>query len=182
MSQLDKKETKRQVGEMLDTGRSKTETFQAFSGGALKDKALAYLIGSRPDPDLIERHAGKIKILLGLIYVQALIGLVGGYFLGLTISTGFAIGLGLFAGGVPLLFAWGFYRNAAHAYTVYVVLSISQVPRIFKEYGDDPTGTVIGVAITLAMIFYVAWLKNLLFPDLGFFGAKKIKGQFVFSN
>jgi hypothetical protein len=32
------------------------------------------------------------------------------------------------------------------------------------------------------MVFFVAWLKNLLFPDLGFFGAKKIKGQFVFSN
>lgn len=179
---MDKKEIKRQVGERLDAGRSKTETFKAFSGGALKDKALAYLIASRPDPALLERHAGKIKILLGLIYVQALIGLVGGYLLGLTISTGFAIGLGLLAGGVPLLFAWGFYRNAAHAYTVYVVLSISQVPRLFKGYGDDPTGTVVGVAITLAMIFYVAWLKNLLFPDLGFFGAKKIKGQFVFSN
>lgn len=107
---------------------------------------------------------------------------MGGYLLGLTISTGFAIGLGLFAGGVPLLFAWGFYRNAAHAYTVYVMLSISQMPRMFKEYADDPIGTVVGVAITLAMIFYVAWLKNLLFPDLALIGAKKIKGQFVFSN
>lgn len=182
MSTLDKKEIKRQVGEMLGAGRSKTETFQALSGGALKDKALAYLIGSRPDPQLLDRHAGKIKILLGLTYVQALIGLVAGYFLGLTISPGFAIGLGLFAGGVPLLFVWGFHRNMAQAYTAYVILSISQVPRMFKGYAEDPTGTVIGVAITLAMVFFVAWLKNLLFPDLGFIGPKKIKGQFVFSN
>jgi hypothetical protein len=182
MRTLNKKEIKRQVSEMLDAGRSKTETFKALSGGAVKDKVLAYLIGSWPDPELIDRHAGKIKVLLGLTYIQALIGLVGGYFLGLMISTGWAIGMGLFAGVVPLLFAWGFYRNVAQAYTVYVFLSITQMPRMFKDYGEDPIGTVIGVAITLAMVFFVAWLKNLLFPDLGFFGAKKIKGQFVFSN
>ncbi|KAE9649139.1 hypothetical protein [Pseudomonas sp. PB106] len=179
---MDKKEIKRQVGEMLAAGRSKTEIFKAFSGGAIKDKVLAYLIGSRPDPELVDRHAGKIKILLGLTYVQALIGLVGGYFVGLSIGTGWAIGIGLFAGGVPLLFAWGFYRNVAQAYTVYVFLSIMQVSQLFKDYGEDPIGTLIGIAITLAMVFFVAWVKNLLFPDLGFFGAKKIKGQFVFSN
>ncbi|HWH86014.1 MAG TPA: hypothetical protein VNV36_04475 [Pseudomonas sp.] len=179
---MDKKEIKRQVGEMLDAGRSKTETFQALSGDALKDKALAYLIGARPDPVLLERHAGKRKILLGLMAAQVLIGLLAGIFLGLTLSTGFAIGLGLFAGGVPLLFGWGFYRNMAHAYTVYVILSISQIPRLLKDFGEDSSGILIAVAITLAMVFYVAWLKNLLFPDLGFFGAKKIKGQFVFSN
>jgi hypothetical protein len=170
---LDKKEIKRQVVQMLEAGRSKTETFQALSGGAVKDKVLAYWIGSHPDPQLLERHAGKIKVLLGL---------VGGYLLGLTISSGFAIVLGLLAGGVPLLFAWGFYRNSAQTYTVYMLLSISQVPRMFKDYAEDPVAVIIGVVTTLAMVFFVAWVKNLLFPDLGFMGSKKIKGQFVFSN
>ncbi|MDX9674126.1 MULTISPECIES: hypothetical protein [unclassified Pseudomonas] len=179
---MDKKEIKRQVVQMLEAGRSKTETFQALSGGAVKDKVLAYWIGSHPDPQLLERHAGKIKVLLGLVYVQALIGLVGGFLLGLTISSGFAIVRGLLAGGVPLLFAWGFYRNSAQTYTVYMLLSISQVPRLFKDYAEDPVAVIIGVVTTLAMVFFVAWVKNLLFPDLGFMGSKKIKGQFVFSN
>ncbi|RBL68868.1 hypothetical protein V9L13_03490 [Pseudomonas sp. RSB 5.4] len=179
---MDKKEIKRQAMQMLEAGRSKTETFKALSGGVVKDKVLAYWIGSRPDPQLLERHAGKIKILLGLIYAQALFGLVGGYFLGLTISAGFAIVLGLLAGGISLLFAWGFYRNSAQTYTVYTLLSISQVPQMFKDYAEDPVSVIIGVVTTLAMVFFVAWVKNLLFPDLGFMGSKKIKGQFVFSN
>ncbi|WP_025109082.1 hypothetical protein [Pseudomonas sp. H1h] len=179
---MDKKEIKRQAMQMLEAGRSKTETFQALAGGAVKDKVLAYWIGSRPDPQLLERHAGKIKVLLGLIYVQALIGLLGGYLLGLTISSGFAIFLGLLGGGVPLLFAWGFYRNSAQTYTVYMLLSISQLPRLFKDYAEDPVSVIVGAVITLAMVFFVAWVKNLLFPDLGFMGSKKIKGQFVFSN
>ena len=40
MRTLNKKEIKRQVSEMLDAGRSKTETFKALSGGAVKDKVL----------------------------------------------------------------------------------------------------------------------------------------------
>jgi len=179
---LDKKEIKRQAMQMLEAGRSKTETFKALSGGAVKDKVLAYWIGSRPDPQLLEQHAGKIKVLLGLIYVQALSGLVGGYFLGLTISDGFAIVLGLLAGGIALLFAWGFHRHSAQTYTVYMLLSISQMPRLFEDYAEDPVSVIIGVVTTLAMVFFVAWVKNLLFPDLGFMGSKKIKGQFVFSN
>lgn len=45
MNTLDKKEIKRQLVEMLEAGRSKTETFKALSGGAVKDRVLAAWIG-----------------------------------------------------------------------------------------------------------------------------------------
>jgi hypothetical protein len=32
------------------------------------------------------------------------------------------------------------------------------------------------------MVFFVAYLKTLLFPDLGFLGSKKVKGRYVFSS
>jgi hypothetical protein len=179
---LDKKEIKQQLVAMLQGGRSKTETFKALSGGAIKDRVLAYWIGAYADPALLERHAGKIKILIVLTCIQALLGLLIGLFVGAMMVPVAAVVLGLIGGAVPLLFAWGFYKNAAQAYTVYVILSISQMPRLFKGYAEDPTSTLIGVAITLAVVFYVAWLKNLLFPDLGFLGSKKVKGQYVFSN
>ena len=35
---------------------------------------------------------------------------------------------------------------------------------------------------THAAPLLMAWVKALLFPDLGFVGSKKVKGQFVFSN
>jgi hypothetical protein len=46
----------------------------------------------------------------------------------------------------------------------------------------DPVLTLIGAGITLGMVFFVAYLKTLLFPDLGFLGSKKVKGHYVFSN
>lgn len=182
MNTLDKKEIKRQLVEMLDAGRSKTETFKALSGGKVKDRVLAAWIGARPDPALRERHSLKINILVGLICLQALLGAVSGFFLFYEANVIAALLFTLIACGIPLLFAWGFYKNIASFYTVYVILNLSQVSSTFKGYAEDPVWTVVALAITLAVVFYAAWLKTLLFPDLAFIGPKKIKGQFVFSN
>lgn len=179
---MDKKEIKRQALAMLDAGRSKTETFKAFSGGAVKDRVLAYWIASRPDPVLNQRHQGKVKVLLGLTIAQALMGAVAGFVLGTLIGPKATVFFTLFAGLVPLLFAYGFYKYRAQYFTVYIFLTISQFSRLFKDFAEDPISTLIAAAITLAMVFFVAWIKNLLFPDLAFFGPKKIKGQYVFSN
>jgi hypothetical protein len=179
---LDKKEIKRQLVAMLDAGRSKTETFKAFSGGAVKDRVLAYWIGARPDPALREKHSRKVTLLIALTCVQALLGAVSGFYLGAIIGSGAVVFFTLFAVLVPLAFAWGFYKNVAQAYTIYVILTVSQISRMFKGYEEDPVMTVVGVVITLGMVFFVALVKNLLFPDLGFVGSKKVKGQYVFSN
>ena len=182
MNALDKKEIKRQLVEMLEAGRSRTETFKALSGGKVKDRVLAAWIAGRPDPVLIERHSLKIKILVGLMCVQAALTALAALTLGYSFSIGLVLSIMLIAGGIPLLFAWGFYKNSAAAYTAYVLLTLSQMSRLFKGYAEDPVSTAIAVGITLALVFYVAWLKTKLFPDLGFIGAEKIKGQFVFSN
>ncbi|MFJ4247386.1 hypothetical protein SAMN04488483_0532 [Pseudomonas helmanticensis] len=179
---MDKKETRRQLVEMLEGGRSKTETFKALSGGAVKDRVLAAWIAGRPDPALRDKHSLKVTLLVVLTCIQAFIGSVAGFFLFYDASAGLALTMLLIAGGIPLLFAWCFYKNVAAAYTVYIILTISQVSRMFKGYEEDPVSTVIGVVITLAMVFYAAWVKSLLFPDLALIGPKKIKGQFVFSN
>jgi uncharacterized membrane protein len=182
MKTLDKKEIKRQLDEMLDAGRSKTETFKAFSGGAVKDRVLAYWIGSRIDPALRRQYARKVTILIVLTCIQALLGALAGFVLGWDSGIGLALTLMLIGGGIPLLFAWGFYKYSAQTYTVFVILTLSQVSRLFKDYAEDPISTLIGVGLTLAMVYFVVWLKTKLFPDLGFIGSKKIKGQFVFSN
>jgi len=182
MKTLDKKQTKRQLDEMLDAGRSKTETFKALSGGAVKDRVLAYWIGSRIDPALRRQHARKVTILIVLFGIQALIGALIGFALGWNSSLGLALVLTLIGGAIPLLFAWGFYKYSAQTYTVFVILSLSQFSRLFKDYAEDPVATLVSAGLTLALVFYVAWLKTKLFPDLGFIGSKKIKGQFVFSN
>ena len=85
-------------------------------------------------------------------------------------------------GVIPLLFAWGFYKGIAVVYTIYVTFTISQIPREFYGFSEEPVSTLLGVAFILAMVFYAAWVKWLLFPDLALVGARKIKGQYVFSN
>ncbi|WP_213939085.1 hypothetical protein [Pseudomonas sp. dw_612] len=179
---MDKKEIKQQIVAMLDAGRSKTETFKAFSGGAIKDKVLAYWIGSHLEPARQEQHAGKVKILLGLTIAQAVLGAIVGFFLGSMIGPKATVFFTVFAALIPLWFAYGFYKHRAQYFTVYVILSLSQSAQLFKGFTEDPVSTLIGAAVTLGIVFYVAWLKTLLFPDLAFIGPKKIKGQYVFSN
>lgn len=179
---MDKKESKRQLVAMLESGRSKTEIFKTLSGGEVKDRVLAYWIGAYADPALCQRHSGKIKTLLLLTIAQALLGAVSGYFLGSMIGPSAAMAFTLFAAVVPLLFAWGFYKNVAQVYTIYVILSLSQFPKMFQGFEEDPLLTLVGAGITLGMVFFAAYLKTLLFPDLGFLGSKKVKGHYVFSS
>ncbi|KPN91228.1 hypothetical protein [Pseudomonas nunensis] len=179
---MNKKEIKQQITAMLDAGRSKTETFKAFSGGAVKDRVLAYWIGSHPDPARNAQHQGKVKVLLGLMIAQALLGALTGFSLGALIGPKAMVIFTLIGGLIPLWFAYGFYKYRAQFYTVYVILSLSQASQVFKGFSEDPVSTLIGAAIGLGLVFFVAWLKTLLFPDLNFIGPKKIKGQYVFSN
>jgi len=182
MSTLDKKEIKRRLVEMLDAGRSKSETFKALSGGKVKDRVLAAWIGSRLDPALRKRHSLKVTVLMVLTAILGLLGMLAGL---VQINEGgvaMAVAIVLIAGAIPLFFAWGFYKGIALVYTIYITFTMSQVPRLFVGYSEEPVSTVVGVAFTLAMMFYAAWVKSLLFPDLALIGPKKIKGQFVFSN
>ncbi|WP_342454855.1 MULTISPECIES: hypothetical protein [unclassified Pseudomonas] len=155
---------------------------QSVVGWSGQRSRVSSLDRGRADPVLREKHSLKVTLLVVLTCIQALIGAVFGFFLFYDATPVLALIMLLIAGGIPLLFAWGFYKNVAAAYTVYVLLTISQVSPMFKGYEEDPLSTVIAVGITLAIVFYAAWIKSLLFPDLGFIGAKKIKGQFVFSN
>nr|WP_095118281.1 hypothetical protein [Pseudomonas sp. Irchel s3f10] len=179
---MNKQAIKRKVVEMLDSGHSRTETFKALSGGKVKDRVLAGWIGAHPDPALRKRHAVKVNILVALMGIWGLLGGIAGL---LQINDGgiaMALTMVLIIGVIPLVFAWGFYKGIALVYTIYVTFTISQIPREFYGFSEEPVSTLLGVAFILAMVFYAAWIKSLLFPDLGFIGAKKIKGQFVFSN
>lgn len=179
---LDKKEIKRQVGAMLAAGHSRAETFKALAGGSVKDRVLATWIGAYPDPVLRKRHSIKVNVLVTLMGIMGLLGAIAGL---LQINDGgvaMAILMVLIVGVIPFLFAWGFYKGIAVVYTIYITFTISQIPREFVGFSEEPVSTVLGAVFILAMVFYAAWVKSLLFPDLALIGAKKIKGQFVFSN
>ena len=179
---MDKKEIKQQVTRMLAAGRSRTETFQAFTGGAAKDRLLAHWIATYSDQNLYEQHYKKINVLITIIFIQALFGAVVGFGLGGTIGPNAAWIFGALCGFIPLLFAYGFYRNYVGTYNIYIILSITQIPRALADFGEAPVISAIGMGISLAMLAFVWYLRARLFPDFAFFTPKKIKGQYVFSN
>ena len=167
---------------MLEGGHSRSETFKALSGGKVKDRVLAGWIGARRDPVLRKRHAVKVNILVALMGIWGLLGGIAGL---VQINDGgiaMAVAMVLIVGVIPLLFAWGFYQGIAVVYTIYITFTISQIPRELAGFSEEPVSTLLGVAFILAMVFYAAWVKSLLFPDLAMIGPKKIKGQFVFTN
>ncbi|MBR7198283.1 hypothetical protein [Pseudomonas sp. 14A] len=179
---MDKKEIKRQVGAMLAAGHARAETFNALAGGSVKDRVLATWIGAYPDPFLRKRHLVKVNVLVTLMGIMGLLGTIAGL---LQINDGgiaMALLMVSIVGVIPFLFAWGFYKGAAVVYTIYITFTISQIPREFVGFSEEPVSTVLGAVFILAMVLYAAWVKSLLFPDLALIGAKKIKGQYVFSN
>ncbi|EIM15702.1 hypothetical protein [Pseudomonas chlororaphis] len=179
---MDKQQAKRQVIASLEAGRSRGETFAAFAGSGIKERLLAFWIAGYSDPKLYALHRRKIQILLAVMLLQAVVGAVAGFFLGSVIGPKAAWVFGLLGGVVPLLFAWGFHKPSVNAYSLYALLTLSQFPRLFEGYAEDPLGTLIGAAMTLGVVFFAMYVRSRIFPDFAFIGPRKVKGRYVFSS
>lgn len=179
---MDKKQARRQVIASLEAGRSRGETFAAFAGSGIKERLLAFWIAAYCDPRLYARHRRKVQVLLAVMFLQAAVGAVAGFFLGSAIGPKAAWVFALLGGVVPLLFAWGFHKPSVNAYSLYGILTLSQFPRLFEGYAEDPLGTLVGAAITLGVVFFALYVRRLIFPDFAFTGPRKVKGRYVFSS
>ncbi|HEX5337932.1 MAG TPA: hypothetical protein VFW53_05815, partial [Gallionella sp.] len=90
--------------------------------------------------------------------------------------------IGAIVASIPLLFAWGFYKNHAGAYNAYILLAIIQLPKQFSGFADSPVATAIGLAVGAGLLIFVWYVRQKLFPDFAFTAPKKVKGQYVFSD
>ena len=79
---MNKKEVIRRVNELLATGVAKDEVFAQLSGQGIKDNQLAYYIASHVSPNLSDQYAGKVNILITLMFVQSLLGFFMGFVVG----------------------------------------------------------------------------------------------------
>jgi hypothetical protein len=179
---MNKKEIKSKVNELLASGTAKSDVFAQLSGRGIRDSRLAYLIASYVSPWLSEQYASKVNILLTLMFVQALIGFFLGYAIGAKIGPNAQWIIGSLIALIPLLFALGFYKNQVGAYNTYILLSIIQMPRQFNGFESSPVSTSIGLAIGFAILGFVWYLQQKLFPDFLFITPKKVKGRYVFSD
>ncbi len=179
---MDKNETQARVREMILSGTPKSQVFAQLSGQGVKDSLLAYTIAAHVDSRLSEQHERKVNIVVTLSLLQALLGFFIGFFVGAPIGPTAQWIIAALVALVPLALAWGFYMHKAGAYNAYIILSLIQFPRQFEDVGNSPLATLMAVTLGGAMLAYVWYVRNQLFPDLSFLGPRKEKGQYVFRD
>lgn len=203
---MNKSEIVRKVKHLMALGSSKTEVYSELSGPRVKESQLAWAIAAYPDPVLYERNKGKVRALAALLLAESVIGVSSFVLVSRMPGNGAAIFVGLMA-LFPLVFAWRFCRPDAAAFTGYVVLAlgfvISQVLLQFKltilgaiwglssgqlmlkmladRVVSTPASEYLGLALGLIQIGCVWEVKRRLFPELGLFGAKKVRGRYAYS-
>lgn len=179
---MNKKEIQASVRDLLGKGTAKSEVFAQLSGQGVKDSQLAYFIASYADPNRCDEHDRKVNILITIMFVQAVIAFLLGFGIGAKIGPNAKWIVGALIALIPLLFAWGFYRHRVGAYNAYLLLTIVQLPKSFEGFASSPIATSIVLAINIAVLAYVWYVREKLFPGFAFITPKKIKGEYVFSG
>ena len=179
---MNKKEIRTKMRDLLGNGLAKSEVFSQLSNQGLKDSQLAYFIASYADPSRCDEHARKVNILITIMFVQALIAFLVGFGIGIKIGPNAKWIVGALIALIPLLFAWGFYKHRVGAYNAYLILTVVQLPKSFEGFASNPVATSIVLAVNIAVLAFVWYVREKIFPDFTFITPKKIKGQYVFSG
>lgn len=179
---MNKSELKARVAELLDSGAARSRVFAQLSEQGCDERLLAALIAGHVTPAVRAQHLGKVRALIGLTLLQAVLVLLISLTLGSRYSTPAQWLLAAAFTAFPLIFAWGFYRYFAGAYSAFMVLTIVQLPRQVEGWLANPQGGAISLAFTIALFAYVWHVRRLLFPDFDLFGIRKLNGKFSFSD
>lgn len=180
--EMNKKQIKSKVTELLSSGQKKSEVFAQLSGHGVKDRYLAHYIASYADPLICYEHDGKKKVLIALMCIQAALGFIYVASIGGKSGAGVIWLISSFVALFPLLFAWAFHKHVAGAYNLYIFLSIIHLPKQFAALSSMPVTTSIGLAIGIGTLALVLYLRSKIFPDFAFISPKKIGGRYVFSS
>ena len=156
----------------FDSGESLQTIYENNKSDDIKEKKLAYLVGSLKDNSLIKKYKTANNVLVGIMVVLTIFTAFAGYGLGVEASSDSAIywtALAIF----PIIFLIGFIKNIYQIYLIYLVLTLSQFPKSLTNFGADPVYDIIGLVVSISVIALVWFLKVRLFPYMGFFGPKK---------
>ncbi|CAG9246556.1 conserved membrane hypothetical protein [Paraburkholderia unamae] len=179
---MDKKEAIARMEEMLSAGAKKQDVFAALSGNGVKDRILAYRIAAYADPQRCGANRMHIRAVIVIACIELALGMLVAFGAGVQISAGTGLFIAAIAALFGILFVWGFARNRANIYNGFILLSLTQLPRAFQGFSTEPGTTAIAAAINVAVIAYVWFVRNRLFPDFAFISPRKMNGRYVFSD
>ncbi|MGS0893966.1 permease [Burkholderia stagnalis] len=186
---MNKQEAKTRIAVLLTAGTRKADVFADLSGQGLKDRVIARLIASRPDPERCRKNKVHRWILIALGVAQLLISLLLAYLLSAELGgLGAAGAIGkvvvllfvLLTVPLSLLFIWGFATNRVGAYHAFILLSLLQLPKTISELGSNPSTALPSLAVTIVLVAYVWFVRNRMFPDYVWFTPRKVDGRYAF--
>jgi len=179
---MNKREVRAKVTEMLSAGEKKQNVFAELSGRGVKDWVLANFIASHVDPRRCIENRIHRRIVIAIAYLQVVAAILVGLHIAVDSSVTLALVFGAMALSLAALFVWGFSKNKAGAYNAFLFLTLTQFPQQLKGFSENPVATSVGLAIAVGIITYVGFVRYRLFPDFVFLGARKVDGQYVFSD
>lgn len=179
---MKRKQIQVEVNRRLSAGEGKTAVFQNLVSQGAKERITAHFIASHADPKRLQQHTKLIDAMIVISWLQMALAVLLGLGVGLKDGLGAGLFMTAFVGGIVYLFVWGFTNNKAWAYNVTIFLSIINLPKALTGFAAQPTGSVIGLALSVGLISFTWYVRSKLFPDFGFVTPKKVRGAFVFSD
>lgn len=177
---MNKQEIRDDIDRRITRGEKKSDVFAALKGQGVRDGVLANLIASHVDASLISKHAQLIKGMVGIAWLQLVMGLLLG--LGMALKSGAILGLVVVVVivGVSYLFVWGFQRNRAWAYNATILLSIINLPKALTNVASEPASSMFSLVLGCALIAYTWFVRSKVFPDFVFINPRKVGGTYQF--
>lgn len=182
---MNKKELRQTIGKMIDIGKSKQEIFEELSSKGENTSTVARLIALHPNKQRYEDNYGKINILITAMFFLALFNAFNGHSVGLKFGSTYAWVLTFLGALAPLLYAYGFFKNYANAYNIFIILGSIELLRSLIAFFDMPLPIVVvsaDLAFNVLFMVFVWYLRSRLFPDIYILGPKKINQHYVFTS
>jgi phosphoglycerol transferase MdoB-like AlkP superfamily enzyme len=171
------KEIKKDIEKDFNEGEKKSVLFKKYKdkdvkeNKKIKDVQLATIISTLKDPELMKKHKVANNILITIMTILLILTILG------QVAAEAPILLIVLLMIIPLLLIKGFVNNNYMAYNAYIILSMLNFSNILKAIKAEPAVGMIALVISISLFVFVWKLKSKLFPNMGFFGAKKNKNK-----
>lgn len=178
---MDKKAIRARIAQQRLRGVSKQEVFEELKGFAYSDTQLALLLASKADVDPVVANKGKIRLVVLVVLVQAILGFLVGWQVGRPYGLGVAILCSIAAYAIPGVILLGFIAHRLAAYNAFLVLTFIQCLMQLHDISQGNSAAWVGLGFASIMLTFVFNLRKRLFPEVRLFLPPKDEtGKFVF--
>lgn len=177
-----KRDIKARIAQLRTLGVSAADIFTELRGLAYSDRALAFLLTSRPETYRCAAHKGKVRFMTAVAIVQAMLGFFVGWQIAYAEHLPWPFAIASATCALPTLTAIGFVRNHLQAYNLYILVSLVQYALQVRDIIDGYSAAWVGVLLSSLMLTFVIHLRMRLFPGVGVFLPRKdSSGNYVFA-